>query len=214
MNLQSEQIDLITQAIVKVQSELKRAKLDAKNPFLKNSYASLESVVECSRKLLTDNGIAIIQTPIQSDVGIGLKTILSHVSGQWIAGELHLPIGIEKGKSVAQVVGSLISYARRYSISSMVGILTGEDDDGNMGSDPRQQQPQQQQPQQVDQTLYNKAMKFLLDMRAPEQWAKGCINYYLQQKNGDINEVVKEMYNFFNANYFFDPKSQQLVQKL
>ena len=56
-----------------------------------------------------------------------------HTSGQWIEGEL----AIKPTKMDAQGVGSVISYARRYSLMSILGIAAaGEDDDGAKASKP------------------------------------------------------------------------------
>ena len=42
-----------------------------------------------------------------------------------------MPIGEEKGKSSAQVAGSIVTYLRRYSLASILGIYSDEDGDGN-----------------------------------------------------------------------------------
>ena len=53
--------------------------------------------------------------------------MLLHESGQWIRSKIKMPIG---GKKDAQAVGATITYARRFSLSAMVGIAQ-TDDDGN-----------------------------------------------------------------------------------
>ena len=118
----SETIGKLTLALSKVQAQLKPAKENSKNPFFKSSYADLGSVWDSIRKLLSDNELAIIQMP--TDVG-GLTTILSHSSGEYISSTMYIP-----SKEDAHGVGSAISYARRYALASVVGVVTG-DDDGN-----------------------------------------------------------------------------------
>jgi len=52
-----------------------------------------------------------------------------HQSGEWISGELEMtPV-----KSDPQGIGSAITYARRYTLASIAGVAT-EDDDGNAAS--------------------------------------------------------------------------------
>ena len=53
-----------------------------------------------------------------------LETTLLHTSGQWIKSEYPLLQG------TAQQTGSSLTYARRYSLSSIAGIAADEDDDG------------------------------------------------------------------------------------
>ena len=118
----SETIGKLTLALSKVQSQLRPAKENSKNPFFKSSYADLGSVWDSVRQLLADNELSIIQMP--TDVG-GLTTILSHSSGEFISSTMYIP-----SKEDAHGVGSAISYARRYALASFIGVVTG-DDDGN-----------------------------------------------------------------------------------
>ena len=119
----SETIGNLTLALSKVQSQLRPAKENSKNPFFKSNYADLGSVWDSVRQLLSENELSIIQMP--TDVG-GLTTILSHSSGEYLSSTMYIP-----SKEDAHGVGSAISYARRYALASFVGVVTG-DDDGNV----------------------------------------------------------------------------------
>ena len=118
----SETIGKLTLALSKVQAQLKPAKENSKNPFFKSNYADLGSVWDSVRSLLAENELAILQMP--TDIG-GLTTILSHSSGEFISSTMYIP-----SKEDAHGVGSAISYARRYALASVIGVVTG-DDDGN-----------------------------------------------------------------------------------
>ena len=59
--MNSEQINEIAQALSKAQAAMPPAKMNATNPFLKNRYADLGSVIEAARKPLADNGLSIAQ---------------------------------------------------------------------------------------------------------------------------------------------------------
>ena len=139
--LQSEQINELTTALSKMQSELKGASKDSTNPFFKSRYASLESCWEAIRIPLTKNGLSLIQAPMFTDK-FHLRTVLAHTSGQWVAS--YYPI-IAKDES-PQAYGSAVSYARRYSLCSMVGLFQ-EDDDAE-AAQPRPQAPRPQMPPQ------------------------------------------------------------------
>jgi hypothetical protein len=78
--------------------------------------------------------LAVVQTTRNLEDGTPVViTTLFHISGQFIEGEL----AIKPTKMDAQGVGSVISYARRYSLMSILGIAAaGEDDDGVKASKP------------------------------------------------------------------------------
>lgn len=127
----SESIAKLTEALSKAQGEIRSAVMDSVNPYFKDSgkggrYADLASVWDACREPLTKNGFAVIQVPEIHEGKVCVTTILSHSSGEWIDNELTLT----PAKPDAQGIGSAITYARRYSLSAMVGIAP-EDDDGN-----------------------------------------------------------------------------------
>ena len=128
----SPTIGKLATALVKAQAEMPAAKFDATNPFLKNKYATLGCVIETARPILAKHGLAIMQPIISSRNGdIGIRTMVIHESGEFISSEVYMPIIEQKGVSLAQVAGSIISYLRRYSISSMLGIYADEDTDAH-----------------------------------------------------------------------------------
>ncbi len=123
----SDQINELASALAKAQGAIKGAIKDTANPFFKSKYADLSSVWDACRDQLAANGLAVIQTPCQSDSGgIGIETMLAHSSGQWVSSQYSMPVA----KLDAQGVGSAITYARRYALAAMVGVAP-EDDDGN-----------------------------------------------------------------------------------
>ena len=87
---QSPDITKLSQAMLIVQQQLQPAIKDAKNPFIGNEYATLNSVMESCRNLLSSQGIWLTQLPCPAPVElgtghIGLETVLIHAeSGQWI----------------------------------------------------------------------------------------------------------------------------------
>lgn len=101
---------------------------------VKYSYATLAGVWESCRKPLSDNELAVIQqVQVVTGNAVTVNSILGHSSGQSIASVLTLPvIG-----TTAQAVGSAITYARRYTLMALVGVVTDEDDDGQSASDQK-----------------------------------------------------------------------------
>jgi hypothetical protein len=145
---QSESIANLAKALSIVQGKLTYATKDSANPFFKSRYADLESVWDSCRSLLAENGLAVMQFPGEYfDGTMSLTTVLSHSSGEWISKEMSLPVGKPDREGVvrvdAQAAGSAISYMRRYSLASVIGIVSTnqEDDDGNAASNKPVNQP-------------------------------------------------------------------------
>lgn len=90
-------------------------------------YAPLDTILEAVRPALAANELALTQVIVPSTAGMGLRTLLLHSSGEWLAGEVSL--GQRPAK--AQELGSLLTYMRRYSIVSILGVAAEEDDDAN-----------------------------------------------------------------------------------
>ena len=116
----SEQINELAAALAAAQGMMENAVMNRINPHFKSKYADLAAIFDAARKPLSANGLAIVQT-----IGDGvLHTRLLHTSGQWIASEHPLPMS---GRP--QEIGSALTYARRYSLSALIGIAADEDDD-------------------------------------------------------------------------------------
>ena len=138
--MKSEKLDLLATALSKAQEEMPAIPMRSVNPLLKNHYADLATMIEVASPILAKHGLSISQQPVSVDGNIGVTTTLLHASGQWIEDTISLPLSDEKGKSLAQVAGSIITYLRRYSYGAIVGLATDEDTDGNAPA-KRHEQP-------------------------------------------------------------------------
>ena len=120
-------------ALVKAQAEMGNAPKDGKNPHFKSNYATLQSVVDTIKPILAKHGLGYTQTFHEHTGGIAVETVILHESGQQISnGVLRVPAT----KQDAQGYGSAITYARRYSLQTAVGIAPEDDDDGNAACAP------------------------------------------------------------------------------
>ncbi len=126
-DLCSPNITELAEAMLKVQQTLKPAHRDGQNNFTNSKYASLQSVMHTCRDALLTNGIWLTQLPIQVESGnLGLVSKIVHAkSGQWQSSLLMMPLP----KSDPQGYGSAMTYARRYGLAALVGIVTEHDDD-------------------------------------------------------------------------------------
>lgn len=128
--MQSENIGELAAALAKAQAVMQGASKDQTNPHFKSKYADLASIWDACRKPLSDNGLAVVQSPVDAEGGsVGLTTTLLHSSGQWMSSTVSAPLQ----QNTAQAVGSAITYLRRYALAAMVGVAP-DDDDGNAAS--------------------------------------------------------------------------------
>ena len=124
--LQSEQTNDLVSALVKASAEIKTAKKDAENPFFKSRYSDLPSIVEACKSALLKNNLVVTQSTTLVNGVTALVTTLHHTSGQFIRG--YYPVTAVKADP--QAMGSAITYARRYALSAIVGVVSEDDDDG------------------------------------------------------------------------------------
>jgi hypothetical protein len=90
-------------------------------------YASLASGLDIVRKVLGKHEIAVVQTTaVDREAGlIRLTTLLAHSSGEWVSSDWPVcPVG---DTAAPHRMGAALTYARRYSLFTLVGIA-GEDD--------------------------------------------------------------------------------------
>ncbi len=127
-------------ALRSFQSECKNVQKNADNPYFKSKYADLASIWDMIRPLLSKHGLVVVQTPggemtwnsgadgkTYSLMMVTMTTRICHAaSDQWIESSLSIPVKDPN----AQSIGSAITYARRYSLTSMLGIVAEDDDDG------------------------------------------------------------------------------------
>jgi hypothetical protein len=119
----SEQIDQITAALFVLQGELKpiaRSKV-VKTGKYEFRYAPLDAIVETIVPLLQKARLVFVQA-VDADV---LTTRLLHESGQWIQSETLL----NRDHANMQGFGGEVTYKKRYALSSLLGIVSDDDND-------------------------------------------------------------------------------------
>lgn len=127
----SESIKNLSEALVTAQAEMPVVEFNKTNPFLKNKYADLGAVIKTAQPILAKNGLAVSQLCTTEGDQVGVETMLMHKSGEWISSSMSISLGEERGKSTAQVAGSIVTYIRRYALAAMLGMYADEDGDGN-----------------------------------------------------------------------------------
>ena len=154
-SLETDKIDAI---LAKAQAEIENPTKDAVNPHFRSKYATLDAGLNIVRSVLSKHGISITQPTRVEDGVLMLDTRLAY-QGQWIASEYPVcPFPVKQ-----QEMGSALTYSRRYSLFSLVGIAGEEDDDGNAANATPTQAPKRAKPVPVKETMSADASKLATD---------------------------------------------------
>lgn len=112
--------------LIEAQTEIETVDKDGKNPFFHSDYATLGATIAACKAVLNKHNFVILQ-PIQSDeLGVYVCTTLIHSTGGKIESKMRIN---QKEQNNPQAQGSAITYARRYSLQSLL-CMNADDDDG------------------------------------------------------------------------------------
>ena len=128
---------------VKLRQAIKQPPKDAKNPFFKSNYVTLEGVQKAIDEAKEGTGIDYSQFVETSPDGrTGVSTMVYSDKGEYIITD---PLYLQPVKNDPQGNGSVVTYSRRYQLSALFGISSDIDDDGNNASGNQQNRRQQRQ---------------------------------------------------------------------
>lgn len=92
-------------------------------------YTDLPAIFKVINPLLKKHGLGFYQAVN----GTNIKTVLFHIeTGEVIESDTAIPQGVQLAKmNDFQVLGSAITYIRRYALSSLLGLVTDKDTDAS-----------------------------------------------------------------------------------
>ena len=191
----SEQINELAKALAAAQGELEPAEKNATAAIgekgkLSRKYADLTAMIDAVRKVLPKHGLSIAQIVLPTEGVAHVRTMLMHESGQWLASECRMPYDNTGSKNTVQSMGSAITYARRYSLSALVGVVADDDDDGEP---PRRNAPEpapQPKPERVNLAALAKALSEVRDGTG----FVACYNRHRITEGHPDYEAVKNMF--------------------
>ena len=206
----SENIQNLSKAMAEFQKVVKQPAKDADNPFFRSKYVPLESVVKTVTETGSPLGISFMQyTQVNENGDLGLCTMVMHSSGEYME---FPPLPIRPESNKPQSTGSAITYARRYSLSSIFGIASEEDDDGNEASGlTRQVEQQVKQPTKQQQKQQPKAQQMKLNDATKlieEYWVK------FEKIGVNVGEVKQFICERYNVSKIADIPISTLLQSL
>ena len=127
--MHSPTITALLPALAAAIADMPDPRKNAKNDHFKNRYADLGEVMDCIAGPLATHKLMVTQTMEGARI---LRTRLWHVpSGEWLDSVMEL----QAEKAGMQPMGSAITYARRYALKSLFGMVD-VDDDGKKAHTP------------------------------------------------------------------------------
>ncbi len=165
----------LAKAYVAFWGDVQNVVKNAQNPHLKNNYANLEATMAVVKPALAKNKLALLTMPGTAQHGVvAITTMLVHESGQCWTFTTEIPVGTKLDKKTGepkpvdpQVMGSCISYGRRYIVQSISG-MAAVDDDGEAASN----QSNEAEPEAADNSADVAALTAALNAIKPEKGKK------------------------------------------
>lgn len=117
-------------ALVAFQAEPPKVEKDSYNPAFKSNFTSLEELTNKALPALNKHGLAYTVTSEVTERGMAVVGTLLHTSGERLSASFPVP------DTNPQKIGSAFTYARRYLLAALTGIVVDADDDGNAASNP------------------------------------------------------------------------------
>lgn len=197
------QLSKLSEALSKAQGEIQPPTKNRKVDFTdKNgrrvnySYADLADLIEAIKGPLSKNGLSVTH---QLEMGgfdnrFGMKTTLLHSSGESISTWYPIP---DPSQLRPQEFGSALTYARRYSLSCLVGVASEEDDDGAEAQAPQApQKPAISRPQSSGGPS-EAQVKRLFAIANANQWSNDRVKHFMQTEWGidSTSKLNREQYD-------------------
>ncbi len=126
--------EAFVEAMAKLQEECPVIKKE-ENVYEKNSntnvrykFAKLDSIVNQTKKIISDNGFSYRFTEEKDDKYMMVNCIVTHIKGHSEVTPFKIPIGTEAYMSDVQKHGARMTFAKRYAFCNAFGITTGDED--------------------------------------------------------------------------------------
>lgn len=152
------------------------------------TYAELKDIFNVINPILKKNGLGFYQAVNE---GV-LKTVVFHIeSGETIESNTELKSNVSlKGMNDFQVLGSGITYIRRYSLSALLGIITDKDTDAAGEQAPKESQSKDEEKEWLnpDTPAWNKAVNKGMSLEEVRKY------YKVSKSNADMFKHLSAFY--------------------
>jgi hypothetical protein len=117
-------------------------------------YAPLEDIVKITQPILSKYGFSISFSTSQNGLdSVTVQCTLMHRDGHSTSTELMLPTkSVSNSMNAMQAIGAAITYAKRYTLSGILNIATGDDDNNGFTTNAKTSKPRMS-PDQLEKAL-------------------------------------------------------------
>jgi hypothetical protein len=169
----------INQKLFALQQEIGAISKDAKNPFFKSSYFDINSLLKNLKPLLGKYKLVLHQPIIKGEVHSIIECVDTN--------EITKPSSLELPDiSDPQKLGSCITYFRRYTLVSLLG-LQADDDDGNLASNKKVEVKKE------DNRPWLKENELIATLKGTKEQAKKVIENF--KINKEYREKINKQFN-------------------
>ncbi len=128
--------DQLYKALALAQGSIEAAKAEQEADMgtYKYRYADLAACLDVIRIPLAENGLCLIQIPSINGTEVKIETVLGHESGQSIS----CAMSMQSEKGSPQAIGAVMTYLRRYSLCSLIGVAQFDDDAASATKGPEE----------------------------------------------------------------------------
>jgi len=153
--------------LLEVKKEIGTLTKNSKNPFFKSQYLDLNAILEEIDPIMQKHGLILLQPIKANEV---FTSIIDSENGQTIAtSSMVIPSTITD----PQKMGACVTYFRRYTLKSLLGIAE-QDDDGTLAC----------KPEPIKKKLNDEQFdRFLLQDKKTIQYQQFDFNFTEEQKN-------------------------------
>jgi len=107
-------------------------RIERSNRAHNNKYARLDTIVDTIKAALRDCGLTFRFEISDSDTGINVTCVITHVDGHSERTTMTAPADTSGNKNVIQSRASSVTYLQRYTLCAVLGLVANdEDNDGN-----------------------------------------------------------------------------------
>ena len=145
--------------LIKAKKEMGAIKKNATNPFFKSTYADLKEILEIVEPALLENDLLLIQPIINEKVVTIITDGETSIESSKALGEYKNP----------QDAGKEITYYRRYTLQSLLGLSAVDDDGNDLNQAPKKKPVLKEVPRENENQVF--------------EWAK--------HKGLDVDELLK-----------------------
>jgi hypothetical protein len=193
--------------LAKFQQEVGTITKDSKGHNYK--YASLDHIIEIITPFLKSNGLGFLHKFDGADI----ICVLFNTEGNAIDSRFTMPQEEMRGMNMNQSMGASITYARRYTLTAILGLATDEDTDGvvsrpqNNKVAPQEQNIPKKEVKRDELVVESEAFKKLVDI-APKYTVDQLLEMAKTkyEVSSATEQVIRGLYDIQLEEIVFDNK--------